>query len=219
MRKTLTYSSFVITSLLVILAFVTATTYTQLGVAVILYPLFAFFAYKLFIVKNPIAPGIPVQLPQVKPTKKDETEEEVEEVEKVKLKREDTVIADIDRRAFLKIIGATGISFFLFSLFNRRTGGMFSGRATEPGISALTDGAGIKIDPAERQPLDSFQISEIDDNFVSFYGFINSGGAWFIMKEDPDEGTFRYTKGDAHFSENWANRGDLNYNYYHNVFP
>lgn len=212
MRKTLTYSSFVITSLLVILAFVTATTYTQLGVAVVLYPLLAYFAYKLFMVRNRKVPEIPVQLPSIKPTKKVKIETANAE------KGEGAVVADIEKRAFLKLIGATGISFFLLSLFNRRTDGLFFGKSAGPGISALEDGTGNKINPAERQPTDSFQISEIDDSFVAFYGFTNKDGAWFIMKEDPDNGSFRYIKGESDFSGNWTSREDLNYDYYHNVF-
>lgn len=211
MRKVLTYSSFVITSILVILAFVTATTYTQLGVAIILYPLFAFFAYKLFLVKNDKVPAVSIQSPVVKPAEK-------AEIETVKVKKENVSVADIDKRVFLKLIGATGISFFLFSLFNRRTEALFFGSSAGPGISTLTDEVGNKINPAERQPMDNYTISEIDDNYVAFYGFTNKDGAWFIMKEDPDDGSFRYIKGESSFSNNWVNRNDLVYDYYHNIF-
>jgi hypothetical protein len=210
MRKILTYSSFLVTCLLVILAFVTATTYTQLGVAIILFPLITFFAYKLFIVKGRKVPKISVVLPSVIPTKKAKIIAEVD--------KEDVSIKDIDKRAFLKVMGATGISFFLFSLLNRRTEGLFFGKSTGLGIAALEDVTGRKINPAESQPTDNYLISEIDDSYITYYGFTGKNGAWYIMKEDPDIGSFRYTKGDSNFPGNWARRKDLDYDYYHNVF-
>jgi len=223
MRKILTYSSFLITSLLVILGFVTATTYTQLGVAVIFYPLIAFFAYKLFItgnlfqapliVKGGKVPKISVKLPLVIPAEKPK-------VVTAEVSKEDVSIADIDKRAFLKLIGATGVSFFLFSLLNKRTEGLFfgEGKSTSLGISALKDITGNKINPAERQPTDNYLISEIDDSYITFYGFTGKNGSWYIMKENPDDGSFRYIKGESDFPNYWASRKDLNYDYYHNVF-
>jgi hypothetical protein len=214
MRQILKYSSFLITSLLVILAFVTSTTYTQLGVAIVLFPLIAFFAFKLFVVKNEKALEISVKLPPVIPAEK--TEVKIAEV-----KKEDVSVADLNKRAFLKVIGATGISFFLFSLLNRRTQGLFfgSGQSTSLGLAALSDVTGQKINPAERQPTDSYLISEIDDSYVAFYGFTGKNGSWFIMKENPDDGSFRYTRGDSNFPNNWTNRNNLKYDYYNNVFP
>ena len=211
MRKVLTYSSFVITSLLVVLAFVTATTYTQLGVAVVLYPFITFFAYKLFMVKSQKVPVVAAQLPLVNQIK--EVEVETANIEK----RANTIVADIDKRALLKIIGATGISFFLFSLLNRRPGAQFFG-GTGQGISVLTDGSGKKVDPSERQPMDGYVISEIDEGFIAYYGFTNNSAAWYIMKEDPDEGSFRYIKGGSSFESNWVSRENLNYDYFHNIF-
>jgi hypothetical protein len=162
MRKALTYSSFAITSLLVILAFITATTYTQLGIAVVLYPFLAFFAYKLFIVKTQKLPAVSYQPPAVKSE------------EKTEAKSDNVSVADFDKRAFLKLIGATGISFFLFSLLNRRVGNQLFGGSDLPGISTLTDVSGNKIDPSERQLLDGYIISEIDEGYVAYYGFITT---------------------------------------------
>jgi len=213
MRKVLTYLSFVATSLLIVLAFVTATTYTQLGVAVVLYPFITFFAYKLFfIVKSQKVPAVTDQLPPVKLVK--EVEVKTAGVEK----EVGTVVSDVDKRAFLKIIGATGISFFLFSLLNRRTEALFFGGSAGSGISILTDGSGKKIDPSERQPMDGYVISEIDEGFIAYYGFTNNHAAWYIMKEDPDEGSFRYIKGELDFSSNWISRENLDYDYFHDVF-
>ncbi len=207
MRKTLTYSSFATASMAVVGTFLTSRTYLQLGVAVLLYPLLAYFAYRLFVRKTKKAPAITVQLP-VKPAKK-------VEVETAKPQREDRGITDIDKRDFLKMIGAAGISFLLFSIFSKNSGPSLFGNKAE---STLKDSAGKKIDPAERQPTDSYQISEIDGNFISFYGFTDKDGAWYIMKEDPDGGSFRYAKGESNFNDNWTNRKRLKYDYFHNIF-
>ncbi|MBN1168251.1 hypothetical protein JXA63_00015 [Candidatus Woesebacteria bacterium] len=214
MKKTLTYTSFFITSLLVILAFITATTYVQLGVAVILYPLAAFFAYKLFMVKN-----CPKEAEKVFEEKHTDIVKAKEKIKTLSNDKEEVkVVADIDKRAFLKIIGATGISFFLFSLLNRKSQGLLFGNSNQPGIASLTDGDGNKINPAERQPTDNYQIAQIDEGYIAYYGFTNVSGGWFIMKEDPDEGSFRYIKGGSDFSGSWEKRESLNYDYFDRVF-
>ncbi len=48
MNKTLTYAGFAAACLFVILLFVTAKSYTQLGLAIVIYPLVAYFALKIF---------------------------------------------------------------------------------------------------------------------------------------------------------------------------
>ena len=207
MRKTLTYSSFATASMAVVGTFLTSRTYTQLGVAVLLFPLLAYFAYRLFVRKTKKAPAIAVQ-PPVTPAKK-------VEVETAKPQREGRGITDIDKRDFLKMIGAAGVSFFLFSIFSKKSGPSLFGNDAE---STLKDSTGNKIDPAERQPTDSYQISEIDDDFIAFYGFTDKDGAWYIMKENPDNGSFRYAKGGLNFNDNWTNRENLKYDYFHNIF-
>lgn len=210
MRKTITYTSFVIATLVVVLAFVTARTYTQLALATILYPLLVYFAFKIFPRKTWKAPVFTVRLP-VRSTEK-------VVAETIKPKAQPVEVADIDKRAFLKLIGAAGLSFFLFSLIGRKTGALPFGGASGTGITALEDVAGNKINPAQAQPTDGYRISEIDDNAITFYGFTNKDGAWFIMKEDTDTGSFRYSRGDTNFSGNWSNRENLGYDYYSNVF-
>lgn len=203
MRKTLTYSSFVIVSLVVVAIFLTATTYTQLGIAIILYPLLVYFAFKLFPRKSLKAPIITVELPA-----KNEPAPKLEPVE----------VSDIDKRAFLKLIGAAGISLFLFSLLGRRGESAFFGKAIGTGTVSLEDKNGNKINPAERQPTDGYRISEIDDSTIAYYGFTNKDGAWFIMKEDSGSGSFRYANGVSDFPRNWANHEKLDYDHFYNVF-
>ncbi len=209
MRKALTYSSFVAAGVLVVFAFVTAKTYTQLGVAVILYPLLAFFAYKLFLSNNLHEPSITVHIPSAEPVKK-------VEVQKAKAKKDETVVVDIDRRTFLKLIGATGLSFFLFSLLGRRVESLFFDRALDS-RTPLT-GTPSTNSPDQTTPMDGFKISEIDyQNNVTYYGFTNNTGGWLIMKEDAENNSFRYAKGDNRFPDNWTSREQLNYDYFHNL--
>lgn len=202
MRKALTYSSLVATGVLVVLAFVTAKTYTQLGVAVILYPMLAYFVHKLFIIKDLKAPLLTVQLPPAKKVEQDAA----------KAKKGEAVVLDIDRRAFLKLIGATGLSFFLFSLLGRRVESLFLDRAPLFGTPP-PDG----ISPEQASPTAGYKIAEIADGEVAYYGFTNNSGAWLIMREETETGSFRYAKGDSNFLAKWANREQLNYDYFHNL--
>lgn len=193
MSKTITYPSFVIASLLVVLVFVTSTTYTQLAVAVLVYPALVYFALKVF----PRKMRVRLKEPKVANQPVRET------------KKAEAIVVDLDKRAFLKLIGATGITFFLFSLLGRRVENSLFGRVLESG--------GI-TSPPQSSPTAGYRISEIDDNVVSYYGFINNQGGWFIMKEDPDSGTFRYAKGESDFPGSWLSRERLEYDYFHNLF-
>ena len=209
-RILLTYFSFAIACLVVIVAFITATTYTQLAIAALLYPLLIFFAYKVLplkttsrVSKEPVA--------EVRPL--------VQAQEKVDVtKRGDIGISDLDKRAFLKLIGATGLSFFLISLFGRRVESLLFGQNLVQVPAAIGNPRGGEASAAIASPTDAYKISEIDDNIVSFYGFINKDGGWFIMKGDANTGSFRYAKGESNFPSNWNNREHLKYDYFHNVF-
>ena len=214
MRKALTYTSFASASILMILAFLTAKTYTQLGVAVIVYPLITYFAYKLFIDNGRRAPAIAIQLPSLKQTRRPEKIE----VEEAKAEREGVGIADIDKRAFLKIIGAAGISFFIFSLLGRRAETLLFDRALDSGIGPLGGPAPSGTGSFAPSPMEGYKISEIDDNAITYYGFTNNGGGWLIMREDTEASSFRYAKGSSNFPMNWSNRANLDYDYFYNLF-
>jgi hypothetical protein len=207
MGKTLTYSGFIISALLVVLAFITAKTYAQLAIAVLLYPLLAYFALKLLPRKGSGAPAITIKLPP-SPMRKVEaaTHEKVE-------------VADVDKRTFLKLIGAAGISFFVFSLLGRRVESLlFDRTAGNAGTATLPTGSASGADSGQTLPAAGYRISEIDDGIVSYYGFTNQSGNWLIMREDTETSSFRYAKGDSGFSKNWANRENLKYDYYYNLF-
>lgn len=210
MRKFLIYLTFSLASLILAGAFITSDSYLQLGIATLLYPLMAFLFYKLFIQKaQPSVVTVPIA---------DQSQAQNLPEKTVQIQKEVGGITDTDKRDFLKMIGAAGISFFLFSIFNRKTGSMFFQEPQKLGSTSLEDASGNKIDPAVCQPTDSYIISEIDESYVSYYGFTNKEGGWFIMRENPDNGTFRYARGSSDFSGNWTSRENQNYDYYHNVF-
>lgn len=210
MIKTITYSSLAVATIAVIATFLTATSYTQLGAATLIYPLLVFFAFKAFPREETENHNFTVEIP--KPAQKSILEPTTDEATTA------VDVSDFSKRAFLKMVGATGISFFLASLLNRRFETQFFGKVSEKGIAVLEDTKGIKVDPAQTHPTDGYRISEVDDNAITFYGFIKKGGAWFIMREDTSNGSFRYARGDTGFPTNWENRNTLAYDYYHNIF-
>lgn len=203
----LTYFSFAIFCLLVVGVFITATTYIQLGIGILLYPILAFFAYKIF--KKESVPA------ETHPQKQEYHRTEVKK--KVEVTTEELEVIDINKRAFLKIVGATGLSFFLISTFSRGLQSLLFGQTLvqTPQLGNLSMN---QAPTPKTSPTDGYNISEVDDGIISFYGFINNNGGWFIMKGDTNSGTFRYAKGTSNFPYNWKSRKDLDYDYFHRVF-
>ncbi len=217
-RILLAYSSFVIACLAVIAAFMTATNYAQLTLAIVLYPVLIYFAYRMLPLRArkqfDESDNFAFEtVLDAKPEKQTEKAEEETEGKK------GFGIADIDKRAFLKLIGGAGVTLFLFSLFNKKAENLFLGNNSGPQSKVfLEDTTGNKINPAENQPTDGYTISEIDDEEIAFYGYTNKTGNWFIMKVDTDTGSFRYAKGEVNFPSGWGSRKKLSYDYYNNVF-
>jgi hypothetical protein len=129
-------------------------------------------------------------------------------------KKTEVTVTDIDKRAFLKIVGATGLSFFLMSMFGRKAESLLLGNLDK---AAVRDDVVI-TPPAPISPTDGYTISEIDDGLIAYYGFMGQKGTWFIMRQDSNDGSFRYVKGETDFPINWEDRENLNYDYYANVF-
>lgn len=209
-RLLLPYTGFVLACLMVILAFITATTYTQLAIAILLYPVLVFFAYRVLPMKRRRLAAVSAQ----------EAQPVVSSIEEPAPSSigSGLGISDIDKRLFLKLIGGAGITLFLFSIFNKKSEGLFSKSVTSSGKVALEDTTGRTIDPSQNQPTDGYTITDIDDNLISFYGFTNKDGAWYIMRADTDEGSFRYVRGTADFPSSWTNRENMSYDYFSNVF-
>lgn len=207
MTKTLANFAFIIASLIVVLIFVTSMSYSQLIIAVVLYSTLVFIGFMVFPRKSPKPAKIKAYgQPKPTPTK----------FESPKPKVETTYVADFDRRTFIKLIGATGISFFLFSIFGRGIENLFLSRNSQAGINPAT--SGDQFTGAGSSPTDGYKITEVDEGDVSYYGFTNKEGGWLIMQEQSTEGTFRYAKGDSGFPDNWSDRLNLKYDYFYNLF-
>lgn len=204
-RKNLYRLLLIIASVLVILAFLTATSYVQLAIATLFYPPLIYLALTLFPRKRP---SVVLKRAIARPKLGN------------KLERETVDIADIDKRAFLKIIAGAGLSYLLYSIFTKKVETMLLGKVSGSGIAAPEDTACKTVQATEVSTTDAYKISEVDDQGqVAYFGFIDSKGAWFIMKKEENSGSFRYTKGNANFAANWASRALLGYDYYHKVFP
>ncbi len=196
-KKVLLIVVIAIATILIAVSFVTSTTYTQLAISSLLYPPLAYFAFKSFPSKG---------------RKKDAQRLVVKVKSEGKPRREPVEIVDIDKRAFLKMIGAAGFSFFIFSLFTRRVEDFILSRS--PGAGSLVGDR----DASPIEPTEGYRVTEISTEDYNYYGFVNTKGNWYIMKEDPTEGSFRYAKADLNFSKNWTRREKLKYDYYHIVF-
>lgn len=206
-KKLLVYLNFVIACLVVIAIFITAKTYVQLALATALYPPLVYFAFKIFFPKSS-----KVRFKKIKIANQPTS------VNEPKSKGLDLGIVDLDKRTFLKLIGMTGLSFFFFSILTRKIEFLLFERLVKMGV-APENTAENKIKSSNSPSTEDYQIAQIDNNEISFYGFTDEKGKWFIMKEDSSAGSFRYTRGESDFARNWTNRENLKYDYFYHVFP
>lgn len=203
MRRVISWIILVIAGAIVVLMFITSTSYIQLGIAILLYFVIAYIALKLLPRKITAIPVVIVQ-----------NKTEVNNIEDIK----DTEVADIDKRSFLKLIGASGVTFFLSWLFTNKARNPFFGNTPAPETVSIKDTSGKEINPSEKQLTDGYKITEIDDSIIAYYGFTHQNNTWFIMRLDTDTGSFRYARGSTNFESNWTIRENLKYDYYVNVF-
>lgn len=204
MKKLLIYYSFILTSIMMVSGFLSATEYAHLISAVLFAPLAIYF--------------LKVILPRKRRALVISTPEKIEEVsatpqlEKIKNKVEKPIKLqrhfDADRRMFLKLVGSAGLSIFLLAIFTRKAHGAFFGSVPGPGTVALKDTTGTQIDPARHHPTEGYKISRLDDSSPAYYGFTNKDGAWFIMKED-SSGNYTYATGASSFTTSWAVRNSV----------
>lgn len=197
-------------SCFVVYLFVTTKTYTQLGIAVLSYPILAFLIIKAIPRKTRKELSNVISKP---PCNQNALQPAVS-VPNAAVDSEE--VSDIDKRSFLKLVGATGIFFFATSLIGKWLGTLpFSQAPPLSGIPTNTE-AGQSSNEGGFST-NGYTITEIDEGLISFYGFTNKSGAWLIMKEDSDANSFRYVKGDANFPANWKDRSTLKYDYYYNL--
>jgi|SRR3989344_4858578 len=212
----LKYFSFVAACIVVIIAFITATTYLQLAVAILLYPVLVIFAHNVLVGARA---RYSTRVSTISPYNSQAAAIHTEKIESSEMSR--IRVSDIDKRVFLKLVGGAGIFLFLFSLLSKKTESIFFKNLPlqSPIIPTGDNTVGSNnINTAQNQPLGGYTITEIEDDIVSFYGFTNNEGFWYIMKVDTQTGSFRYVQGTSNFASNWAKREKLNYDYYSDVF-
>jgi len=221
MKRLVVYYNFILVITMAIIGFVGATSYAQLVSATIFFPLAFYFTLLILPQKRrainiPTVP-IPTPTPSKKKTKKQIEKADVKKISDEELKKEGV---DIDRRAFIKLIGTAGVTVFLFALFTKRAQGAFFGSVPGPGIVGIKDASDTRIDPAQHHPTDGYKLAELDDSTPAYYGFTRADGMWFIIREGSG-GDFRYTSGTTDFNNattGWPNRAALTFNYYDVVF-
>ncbi len=100
-----------------------------------------------------------------------------------------------NRRRFIKILAGAGVGMIMLYILNpKKAGAAFFGSVPGPGVVALKDSGGFKIDPAIKSPTDSFGVTNISDSgdYPHYYGFEHyNGSEWYIIKEATG-GTFTY---------------------------
>jgi hypothetical protein len=222
MKKIPLYYSFVITVLMVCLGFLGVKSLPELISAVFFAPLALYFGLAVLPRRSKAVVIIKPKTRSEKRVKIAPPEEAIEEKElpeegNLELEEETEGGFDPQRRAFLKIIGSTGASLFLLSIFTKRAQAAFFGSVPGPGTVALKDTTGAQIDPAIKHPTDGYKISRVDDSIPAYYGYTDKDGNWFIMKEDED-GNYTYAVGTDSFTDNWDGKGGLDYKEYYEKF-
>jgi hypothetical protein len=222
MRKILTYYNFIIVTTITLVGFVNANNIQQLIIAMMFFPVMTYFAMIVAPRRNK-ALKIPENAvkPASKLRKKANSEKEPDEEKPMELKKlSEQESLDMDRRAFVKLIGSAGLSVFFLSLFTKKAQAAFFGSAPGPGIVSLKDSTGTVIDPAVKHPTDGYRVYKIDDSAaIVYYGFKDKDGNWFILEDD--SGTYMYAVGTYNdsFDDAWATKNTtLSYSLYEDVF-
>lgn len=68
----------------------------------------------------------------------------------------------------------------------------------------------------------SDQNQKATDTTITYFGFVNSKGEWYIMQQVATNSgadlTFKYIKGNSGYTANYALRESLTYDYFYNIF-
>lgn len=60
----------------------------------------------------------------------------------------------------------------------------------------------------------SDDLAKAGDATIHYYGYLAENGAWIIMENDTDEGTYRYVAGASLYAANWTARESQTYGLY-----
>jgi len=130
---------------------------------------------------------------------------------------------DTSKRKFLKIAAGTSLATALMYFLKKQpAGAAFFGSVPGPGTIAIKDASGNKVNPSIQQPLDGYNVSDIDTTGATQYiGFLNKDSAWYILQINPDN-SIRYVKGATNYSTPttgaWATRGSQSYGTFSDIF-
>ncbi len=204
------YYGFVVVTVMSVSGLAGAKDIPQLISSVIFLPVVCYFILQV-VPKQKGITNIPTVVEKPKEIKQTDVPGKKQDQQVTKLPK-----IDMDKRQFIKLIGAAGISIFFFSIFAKRAQAAFFGSVPGPGTVSIKDSSGTVIDPAISTPTDGYKITELDDSSPAYYGYLDKAGKWFIMKES--SGAYRYTKGSSSFTTNWTNRASLTYDYFDSVF-
>jgi len=80
--------------------------------------------------------------------------------------------------------------------------------------------------PVNTDPTVGYQIADTDDaSNPKYYGFVNSKGAWYILRENTSTKTYRYAtgipdkeNGGGLYTDAWNDRANLTYGYFYEVW-
>lgn len=71
-------------------------------------------------------------------------------------------------------------------------------------------------------PLAKYHVSDEDmEGTVYYYGYVDSGGAWYIMEYDRTDETattYRYLRGHNNYASSWDQRRNLTFKRFDEVF-
>lgn len=184
--------SLVLTAIITVANLLRIKTINQIGYALVFIPLLGYLISK-----------IKISAPQKKEVK--------------------TIVIDESKRKFLRMAGSAGLmSIALFFLNQKKAQAAFFGSGGGTGGSiSIKDVKGAKVDPATKQPLDGYSISNIDTSTnIHYYGFLNKDGDWYIIQENTDNNTLKYSKGDSGYAtSNWLTwASSQSYDYFNAVF-
>ncbi|MGB4965993.1 MAG: hypothetical protein WBO77_02710 [Microgenomates group bacterium] len=217
MKKIILIYNVAIITVVTFIGFIESTSYAQLISSIIFFPLTIYF-WRMIVPSTASTPNVALKKAAVlKKAKKIDAKPEDAPIKLTKLDEIKDTDVDNNRRMFLRLIGSAGVSVFILSIFTGKAEAAFFGSNPGPGTIGVKDSSGTLIDPSEKQPTDGYNISQVDDEIPSYYGYVNKTGAWYIVKEDAT-GAYRYVKGASSFSTNWTNRASLTYDYFDSIF-
>lgn len=145
--------------------------------------------------------------------------------QKEKVKKAEEPVSEVDetRRKFLKVAAGTSLATAVMYFLNRqKAGAAFFGSVPGPGTVSVKDSSGNKVDIAQKQPLDGYNISDMDTSgSTQYFGFLNKDNAWYILQVNSDN-SMRYAKGLTNYSTPvtgaWATRTGQSYGTFGDIF-